>query len=226
MTSTTARQVAAKINHRREKTLTSIVREAIEQMITAGELQPGDRINESTLAAELSVSRGPVREACRNLEQAGLIISNTNQGFFIREMTLDELRNLYEVRGALAGLIGRLVAERAKEENFIIFRELIDQMDLAAHKHQHALYYSLNLTFHNALVEAAANPALRDSYRWIIGQICLYRHRSLVQPENLKVSNAEHKQILKALEAKDASAAEAAVRLHVSQGWHRLSAVV
>ena len=97
------------ISQRRSKTLSTIVCEAIEEMIISGELEAGDRINESALAGRLGVSRGPIREACRSLEQAGLLVSATNHGMYVREMTLDEARDLYEVRGSLAGLTGRLI---------------------------------------------------------------------------------------------------------------------
>ena len=66
------------IHQRRSKTMTSIAVEAIEGMIVSGHLEAGNRINESLLASQLGISRGPIREACRSLERVGLLISKTN----------------------------------------------------------------------------------------------------------------------------------------------------
>ncbi len=192
----------------------------------SGELAAGDRVNESLLAARLSVSRGPIREACRSLEQAGLLVSAVNQGFFVREMTLDEARDLYEVRGALSGLIGRLIAERAGDGKIADLTELVNRMDVAAGQLDVSAYFRLNLAFHEALVEAAGNPALKRSYNSIVSQLHLYRRRGLVQKGSLSVSNQEHRAIVDALAARDGAAAEQAMRQHVAGGWARISASV
>ncbi|MEM9631009.1 MAG: GntR family transcriptional regulator [Pseudomonadota bacterium] len=212
------------ISQRRSKTLSTIVCEAIEEMIISGELEAGDRINESALAARLGVSRGPIREACRSLEQAGLLVSATNHGMYVREMTLDEARDLYEVRGALAGLTGRLIVERASDETLQKMADLVEKMDVAAGEENLSRYYTLNLDFHGLLVTAAENPALQQSYRWIVNQLHLFRRRGLVQKGNLVVSNQEHRAIIDALLARDSQAADDAMRRHVAGGWARLSA--
>lgn len=214
------------ISQRRSKTLTMIVHDAIKEMIINGELVSGERINESDLASRLGVSRGPIREACRSLEQAGLLVSAVNHGVYVREMTLEEARNLYEVRGALAGLAGRLIVQRASKKEIAGLSQLVKKMDLAAAENDVQNYYTLNLSFHDALVDAAHNPALEQSYRWIINQLHLYRRRGLVQSGNLKISNEEHKAIVATIVARDEAAAEEAMRRHVMGGWVRMSASV
>ena len=222
----TATAAIEQISRRRAKTLSTIVGEAIEEMIVSGELTAGDRINESALATRLGVSRGPIREACRRLEEAGLLESATNQGVFVREMTLEEARDLYEVRGALSGLAGRLIVERASESQVSSLVARVDEMDAVARANDFSTYYGLNLAFHGALIDAAANPALAHSYRSIANQLHLYRRRGLVQKGSLQVSNAEHRAIVDALKARDDDAAERAMRRHVASGWARMSASV
>ena len=214
------------ISRRRAKTLSTIVGEAIEEMIVSGELTAGDRINESALASRLGVSRGPIREACRRLEEAGLLESATNQGVFVREMTLEEARDLYEVRGALSGLAGRLIVERASASAVSDLRARVDAMDAVARVNDFSTYYGLNLAFHGALIDAAANPALTHSYRSIANQLHLFRRRGLVQTGSLMVSNAEHHEIVDAILARDTDAAEQAMRRHVANGWARMSASI
>ncbi|MEX0318092.1 MAG: FCD domain-containing protein [Ruegeria sp.] len=212
------------ISQRRANTITSIAVGAIEAMIVSGELVAGDRINESTLAERLGISRGPIREACRSLEQAGLLTSKVNRGMYVREVSLDEARDLYELRGAIAGLVGELIVKRADDTEIAELSGLVEQMQIAADNGNAAEYYKLNLQFHDALVLAARNSALEDTYRKIVNQLHLLRRRGLVQEGNLQVSNSEHKKIVDALMQRNASAANKALRDHVSNGLTRLIA--
>lgn len=216
----------AQIEQRRARTLTSIVREEIAGMIASGELSGGDRINESEVAARLGISRGPVREACRSLEEAGLLVSAVNQGVFVREMTLHDARELYEVRGALSGLIGRLAAGRVTPAALQTLQDLLGAMNAAADQSDLSGYYKLNLSFHELLMKVADNQTLADLYLSIVRQTHLFRRRGLVQQGSLQTSNEEHQAIVQALAAQDPAAAEAALTRHVAQGWERLAAAV
>ena len=97
-----------------QNSLTSLVQRELERRIVGGELAPGAKLNEADLAGELRVSRGPVREAFRALEQAGLVRTEKNRGVFVRQLSLEEANEIYEVRAALEAQIGRLAAARAK----------------------------------------------------------------------------------------------------------------
>ncbi|WGT52595.1 GntR family transcriptional regulator [Thioclava nitratireducens] len=211
-----------KINQRRAQTLASIASEAIREMIIEGELRSGDRINESHLADRLGISRGPVREACRSLEQAGLLYSTTNKGAFVRELSEEEARYLYELRGALTGLAGRLIVQRGTDAAIGDLRKRVEKMDRAVKNDDAAGYFKLNLEFHDALIKAAQNPALESRYREIVDQLHLMRRRGLVDAHNIQVSNEEHQNILDALEARDPDLAERRMREHVEGGFSRL----
>jgi DNA-binding GntR family transcriptional regulator len=187
-------------------------------------LSAGDRVNESELATRLGISRGPVREACRSLEEAGLLVSAVNQGVFVREMTLDGARELYEVRGALSGLIGRLAAERITPAGVQTLQSLLAAMEQAADRQDLSGYYKLNLEFHELLMKIASNQTLADLYLSIVRQTHLFRRRGLVQQGSLKNSNEEHGEIVRALAQGDAAAAEQSLARHVARGWERLAA--
>ena len=211
------------IRQRREKTLTTIVREEIAGQIAAGELRGGDRINESELAARLGVSRGPVREACRSLEEAGLLVSVVNQGVFVREMTLEDARQLYEVRGALSGLIGRLAAARITDAEVARLTGLVEAMDQAQAAAQLSNYYKLNLQFHDLLMEVASNQVLASMYSTTVNQTHLFRRRGMEHQGSLKASNEEHHRILAALSARNPDEAARSLESHVAQRWARLA---
>ena len=222
MTPTPPTSALQQIRQRRSRTLTTIVREEIFNLIAAGELKGGDRVNESELALRLGVSRGPVREACRSLEEAGLLVGAVNQGAFVREMTLDDARQLYEVRGALSGLIGRLAAHRMTDAALSGLQQQLADMEQAAEQQDMPRYYQLNLRFHERLMEIANNHPLAQTYLSIVNQTHLFRRRGLVHQGSLKVSNQEHRAIVDALALRDADAAERALTQHVALGWERL----
>ncbi|GEN26024.1 GntR family transcriptional regulator [Halomonas cupida] len=211
-----------RIGQRRSNTLTSIAKEAIEEMIITGELSAGDRINESALATRFNISRGPIREACRSLEHAGLVRNVTNQGAYVREMKLDEARELYEVRRALTALVGQLLVERASDELLDELEQLVDQMSKAADEDDLDSYYSLNLEFHDTMMAGAGNASLARYYDDIVKQLHLFRRRGLVQRGNLHASNAEHRHIVEALLQRDATAASERLSDHVMAGWQRM----
>lgn len=214
------------IRQRRERTLTTIVRDEIAQLIASGGLKGGDRVNESELAARLGVSRGPVREACRSLEEAGLLVSAVNQGVFVREMTLDDARQLYEVRGALSGLIGRLAAQHIDAPALLELEQLVRGMEAAAAGNDLSRYYELNLQFHDLLLQQARNQVLAGMYLSTVNQTHLFRRRGLVHKASLEASNAEHRAILQALQVRDSLACARALEAHVAQGWVRLAEAV
>ncbi|MDA7999789.1 MAG: FCD domain-containing protein [Alphaproteobacteria bacterium] len=214
------------INQRRAQTLTTIVAEAIEQMVITGALTAGDRINESTLAAQLNVSRGPVREACRSLEKAGLLVSRVNRGVFVRTVSPEEARELYEIRAALAGLTGQLAARRASDEEIIAIAGLFERMSGVVKSGDVDKYYSLNVDLHAALLNAAKNTALSQHDNLITTQLHQHRRRGLARKESMELSHEEHREIISALEKRDESLMEKIMRRHVQSGWQRLSAAL
>ncbi len=93
--------------------LPGLVQVEIEQLILRGELAVGQHVNESELASRFGTSRGPIREALRALEESRLVRSEKNRGVFVREISVAEADEIYDMREALDELIGRRVAERA-----------------------------------------------------------------------------------------------------------------
>lgn len=202
------------------------MRDEIAQLIASGQLKGGDRVNESEIAARLGVSRGPVREACRSLEEAGLLVGAVNQGVFVREMTLDDARQLYEVRGVLSGLIGRLASQYIDELSLARLEALVADMECAADRNDLSGYYELNLQFHDLLLQQARNAVLAGMYLSTVNQTHLFRRRGLVHKGSLEASNAEHRIIVQALRARDPQACARALEAHVAQGWARLADAV
>ena len=209
------------IELRRSQTLVSICQGEIERLILEGELERGARVNEVALAERLGTSRGPVREACRTLTQAGLLENHANRGFFVRKLAHKECIDLYDLRAGLMRLAGGLIAQRATPEQITVLRELVEAMDAARAQPDAALYLELNAQFHATLVEAADNRRLQDIYRGLVNELRLFRRRGLMSDAAMTSSNREHLAIVDAIAAHDAARAAATMENHIAQGKSR-----
>src|SRR3954466_13793615 len=92
--------------------LTSVVQQEIERAILQGEYEPGSKLIEASLAEKMGVSRGPVREAFRMLEEAGLVRNEKNRGVFVRDIPIEEAVEIFDLRAAMDDLVGRQLAAR------------------------------------------------------------------------------------------------------------------
>lgn len=202
--------------------LPMLVAREVERMILAGELSVGERVNESALAARFRVSRGPVREALRGLEESGLLRLEKNRGVFVREISLGEADEIYDLREALDELVGRRLAKRFEQPARTAVHALLDEMDRAAAQGDAASYHMLNLRFHDTLVEATGNAKLIATYRRLIKELHLFRLKGLTAGGGLPVSNDEHRAIVRTIEAGDADAAGKRMREHVRASRKRM----
>jgi DNA-binding GntR family transcriptional regulator len=209
---------------RRTESLATLVRKELERMIVTGDLKGGDRLNEIALAERLGVSRGPIREACRGLEQSGLVEVVVNRGTFVRQISLDQALEIYDVRCALFGMAGRLLAARITPAQLTRLTALVEAMDDAADNID--AYYPLNVEFHATLVEFCGNASLLATYRNLAKELHLFRRRRLVPEGSMSVSNREHRAMLAAIAAHDGAKAEMLMERHILAGKARLLKVV
>jgi phosphonate utilization transcriptional regulator len=206
-----------------QQSLTTLVQREIERRITAGELAPGAKLNEAELAAAMGISRGPVREAFRALEQAGLVHTEKNRGVFVRQVSLEEANEIYEVRAALEGQIGRLAAKRITAGQIERLRGIVKRMQAVGRKRDPDAYFPLNLEFHEALAEASGNRALAANYRRVVNELNLYRREAIQRNvEVIPVSTREHEAIVDAVVKGDERLAERLLYEHVIDSRARL----
>lgn len=211
----------------REQSLVSLAHDDIERRIVAGEIAAGAKLNEEQLAATMGISRGPVREALRALNQAGLVRVEKNRGAFVRQVSLDEAHEFYEVRAALEGLIGRLAAARASSEQLDQLHGVIKRMHKVQKTRRADEYFVLNVEFHDILARAARNNALLANYRGVVNQLDLYRRATISRVvENMPLSTAEHEAIVEAVAARDERRAYDLLTEHVHVSRERLHAAL
>lgn len=216
--------MATELEILKSQSLTSLLKAEIERMILDGSFAAGERINENALAVRFGVSRGPVREACRALAELGFVEQIPNRGVFIRRIARREAEQLYDVRAGLTGLAARLLAKSASSSQIEALEALLEQMEAAAASLDD--YYPLNLQFHDLMVEFTGNERLIAAYRQLVKELHLFRARGLVQGGGLAVSNAEHRDMVAAIRARDPVRAFEVAYRHVEFGKARMIAAL
>ena len=205
--------------------LTSAVQAEIERLILAGDLAPGAKLTEAMLADRLGVSRGPIREAFRILEEAGLVRLEKNRGVFVRSIPLQEAMEIYDLRAMVDESAGRALAERITPDQLKQLRTMVEQMErLVKDGHNTSAsddYHALNLAFHDCIVDFVGNRKLIDLYRRLVKELSLFRRANLADGQQIPVSVQEHRAILKAIAAGDADGAARTLRAHVLESKER-----
>ena len=209
----------------RDTSLSKLVRDDMLALILKGELAPGQRINEPDVASRLRVSRVPVREALRELESSGLVVSRKHSGVFVRQLQAAEIRDLYQMRGLLDGFAGRCAAglpDARREALLACLNTSVNAMLEAAGQLDVQRYYGENLRFHWTIVESAGNSQLIDTYRGIVQKLHLSRLKNLSQDLGMQASLDEHVEIVQAIRDKNALRCEALMAHHVGGAYERL----
>jgi len=207
----------------REHSLTTLVQHEIERKIVSGELAAGAKLNEAQLADELRVSRGPVREACRALSLSGLVRTEKNRGVFVRQITPEEAYEIYEVRAALEGMIGRLAAKRTQPAQLQRLRGIVARMRTASEALDANAYFPLNIEFHELLGEIAGNEALLRNYRRIVNELNLYRRELTTRTaEMIPIVTRDHEAVVEAIARGDEQLAGRLLLEHVLNSRERL----
>ncbi|WP_316863252.1 FCD domain-containing protein [uncultured Cohaesibacter sp.] len=196
--------------------------EELERKIVDGDLDAGDRINENAIAEARGISRGPVREACRLLQQAGLIEFKVNRGFFVRVIELQDVFEIYEVRAALFADAGRRLAETITQDQIDELASLQAQMETAHKAGDNDAVYLLNRRFHELTISFVGNQRMTEIYKSLDKELHIWRKRALILDSNVSNSIEEHQLILDALRGGNRTVCASIFLEHSLAGFHRL----
>ena len=194
--------------------LSDRVKEYIVEAVLNGELKPGDRIVESSMARDLGVSQAPVREAIRDLVLLGFLESEPYKGTSVRSFTYEELWETYTVRAALESLAARLAATRLTDADADKLQGILDEMMEAAHRQDRDRLVQLDNRFHETILEISANKTLHQLWKSLqfgTWSIVTYR-KSSYDPAYLA---ARHGELLEALKTGDPEKAAHAMQHHI-----------
>lgn len=191
------------------------VRNHLRNLIYDGTLQPGDRIVESRLARELGISQTPVREALRELEQMGLVVSYPNRGSSVRQIAPQDADEMYTLRAHLEAMAITLALPNLTDEDLATMDGLIDGMVEAGVDENPELLTELDTRFHEFICERSGHGLLLRTWQGISPLNWTMMTVIRLKDRNLKELAERHRPIVDALRARDSEKAVQAIREHV-----------
>ncbi|MGB3339467.1 MAG: GntR family transcriptional regulator [Devosia sp.] len=187
--------------------------QAILDSIRSGIYTPGDRLLEEEVAERLGMSRTPVREAMGRLQEKGLLQPAPGRGLAIATLSMEQVFELYAIRGELEALVAKFAAQHATDAEILNLADLNLQFGAAPMPQEAA---RLNRGFHDRLYDAARNRYLRAAVEDLHETIALLPSTTFVQENRVLTATREHSDILDAIVARDQERAATAAKAHIS----------
>ncbi|MEG1603849.1 MAG: GntR family transcriptional regulator [Cloacibacillus sp.] len=194
------------------KSLREQVYDYLRIQMNEGKIRPGSFLNLNDISRELGMSRTPLRDALFQLESEGFITIFPRRGVVVNALSLEKIRNIYEMLGALESAVLVLVAVRFRDPDAELMEKYNQQMRKALDQNNFTLFYDTNLKFHNVYLDLADNPEMTHSIK--IHKERLYdfpRNKSFVKEWELH-SLDEHNTIIELMRAHDFNGAADYVR--------------
>jgi len=189
----------------------------LRNAILEGRFKPGERLNEQKLCRLMGVSRTSIREAMRQLETEGLVTTIANKGPIVTEITLEQAKDIYEVRAQLESLAVRLFVERADDSQVATMAVNVTKLKQSALKEDLSEFLKATNEFYDVLSKGCNNKVVYSFLRSLIVRVSFLRTASLSTPGRMEKSAAEIKRILNAIEKRDSQAACEACVDHVQK---------
>ena len=192
------------------------VAERLRQQIFARELEPGSWIDELKLCADYGISRTPLREALKVLAVEGLVTMKVRRGAYVTEMSRDDVQQVYHLLALLESDAAASVAAHASASQ----REQLARLHakLESQVRTRDAFFATNEQFHLLLLQIAGNRWATQTAEDLRKVMKLNRHHSLFKQGRLAESLAEHRALMKAIEARDPTAAARLMKLHFQAG--------
>jgi DNA-binding GntR family transcriptional regulator len=197
------------------RTLREQVVDRLRQEILSSRLAPGTELGEVALARSLGISRGPLREALGQLAAEGLVTIVPRRGAVVKRLTRQEFIEAYQVREALESLAVRLAVPRLSADEKSELHQLCAEMETEAAAGDTDRFFEINRRFHALLVHASGNVKLEEFYLQLIAQMGRLLKKSAELRGGIEKSAAEHRLILKAVDAGDPERAARLIEDHI-----------
>lgn len=198
----------------------------IRRQIVAGDLPPGAQLKEEELAESCGVSRTPVRDALRRLEAELFVRRSDSQRSFVAEWSIDDIDEMFTLRGMLEGHAAARAAVRASDAEIAELRAHNDAIDAAIDEERRAdieAFLDHNRQFHAIVIEAAGSERLSAMLARLIEQPVVLRTALLYDRDQLRRSHREHAELLAAFERRDPDWAQAVMTGHIRRAFHAYS---
>ena len=204
-----------------------LIADQLRELIVQGAFSPGQQVNESALASQLSTSRGPLREALQRLCQEGILVSKRNRGVFVLELSTQDVKEIYAVREAVELAAANTLLDSDSEQVADTCRELkgiIRNMAKQVAASDWQAIARLDMQFHTAFVSGTGNTRLIRIYETLAAESRMCILSLEVAYPRIDVLVQEHQQILEFLEARDRSGLQQAIKRHMQKAVEDLTA--
>lgn len=208
------------------RTLHEEVLERLRDMIIEGRLEPGQRINEGQIGAQLGVSRTPLREAIKTLVSEGLVEIQPAKGAVVRKFTARDLYQVLEVLKSLEQLGGRMACDQGSDASIEAIHALHKRMLVLYETRERLEYFKLNQAIHSAIVAASGNTVLMEMHETLQARIKRLRFIGNEGPVKWAGAVAEHEDMMAALLKRDAEALSEAIGRHMDSTLLRVREVL
>jgi DNA-binding GntR family transcriptional regulator len=193
------------------------VHEVLEAMVIEGELKPGDRLTELSLAEQLKVSRTPLRQALQRLVSKGWIQRSSNGAIYVVDVSDREIEALYAVRMALEEMMLCQAVERMKAPDHEELRGLLSRQEQAAKAGNAEQVSDYGEAFHRALWRMSGNEVGTQFLEDVLQRTTRYRRLSFSEPYRFREGLKQHAQLLGAIGKGEIEAARRIIRMHVEE---------
>lgn len=187
----------------------------VREMVISGEFLPGEKLTEQYISDMLNTSRYTVKLALSKIEEEGLAERDPYRGYTVSKLDIGESLELLEARALVEGLIGRIVAVKATEEDLQHLRKILDEMHKSEEMKDYNTYSKLNTIFHETIYAASRNPGLSKVVSNLKTRIIRYQYKIAYIPGRTSMSIEEHEKIYRALASHDPDLATNAMTQHV-----------
>ena len=197
------------------QTVASLALEAIRERILRGEYAEGTALRQDAIAAELGVSRIPVREALRQLETEGLVTLNPHVGAVVSTLSLAEVKELFDLRALIEADLLRRATPLINREDLARAEEILTRYETALEQEDVALWGLLNWEFHSALYTPAKQPLTMGVVQNLQNQSDRYFRLQLALTNAKRRANEEHRALLEAVGDGEAAHACSILTAHI-----------
>jgi len=201
----------------RPKSLTEMVVVELRKRIIDGRLQLGEALSENALAAELGISKTPVREALLQLKLEKLVDVLPQRGTYVFRMPPDQVAMICELREVLE--VAAAAAAIARNHGALVERMgmIFDDMRAAFERDDNAAYGVLDGEYHQAMIDLAGNPYISDAYSQVGFRTQALRARLSDETELNRLSFKDHREMLKLIKAREVAPLQKLLRAHINQ---------
>lgn len=208
-------------NHRITVSTSDVVN-ILREKIRHGHLVPGQRLVEADIVRETGASRGKVREALKRMETEGLVTIEEFRGASVRQLSMDEVNQIYKARMALEGMLAAEFAAAKKPALKRKLAKLQEDMNALENTGNHRRFAKLNDEWHSLIIKGSGNAYAAQFLTQLSVPVYRLLFASFYNAQRIDRANADHKVITRAIVAGDVAGAESAMRAHIRDGLDSL----